>query len=183
MKQKFCKTPTSQRKVYKYYDANDRCVATICPDAASNVTEVHIKLLHSLDDAEVYNNRKNCSTSPVTTKSDGTATVNGSHWVLSLDWMQDESQMGYTEHRKLLAQAYRSEEQRRRDVRRELLYEAVGYLDGKQQTLFRQYYLDEMTQTAIAQQEHVSVPAIHKRLKKLEAELKDIIFKKILLDG
>lgn len=59
MKQKFRKTPESQRDCYKYKDANGKVVITLRPDASMQVTDVHIKLLHSLDDALVYNNRKN----------------------------------------------------------------------------------------------------------------------------
>ena len=69
MKQRFRKTPMSQRKVYKYYDANERCVATIHPGDDNQVSEIHIKILHSMDDAEVYNNRKNSITAPVSGKA------------------------------------------------------------------------------------------------------------------
>ena len=139
MKQRFRKTPTSQRKVYKYYDANERCVAIIHPGDDNQVSEIHIKILHSMDDAEVYNNCKNKTTTPVSGKARHVDVCMGfpysSYWVLSLEWLEDEALMGSTEHRKLLAQAYSDEEQRRHDVRKELLYEAVDCLPDAEQAL------------------------------------------------
>ena len=187
MKQRFRKTPTSQRKVYKYYDANERCVAVIHPGDDNQVSEIHIKILHSMDDAEVYNNCKNKTTTPVSGKARHVDVCMGfpysSYWVLSLEWLEDEALMGSTEHRKLLAQAYSDEEQRRHDVRKELLYEAVDCLPDAEQRLFRQYYIEDMTQPEIAKLEGISVPAVQKRRKKLINHLKEIIFKEILLGG
>ena len=51
----FRKTPTSERDKY-VYRFNDGTVSVI---AEGNEAEVWIKSLHSLDDAEVYNNIKN----------------------------------------------------------------------------------------------------------------------------
>lgn len=186
MKQKFRKTPESRRKDYRYFDANDRCVVVIRPNEDLNITAVHIKLLHSLDDAEVYNNCKNCSSAPAPIKSDAEKNSGekaSSHWVLSLEFIQELADKGVKDERNLLVQAYRSEAQRRHDIRKELLHDAVTYLTPSQQLLFRQYYMEEMTQKEIAQLEKVSNVAIHKRLKKMEEELKEIIFKKILSDG
>lgn len=187
MKQRFRKTPMSQRKVYKYYDANERCVATIHPGDDNQVSEIHIKILHSMDDAEVYNNRKNSITAPVSGKAHHlnvcVDSPRSSQWVLSLEWMEDEALMGNTEHRKLLAQAYNDETQRRHDVRKELLYEAVDCLTDAEQRLFRQYYIENMTQPEIAKIEGISIPAVQKRRKKLINHLKEIIFKEILLGG
>lgn len=51
------KTATSKRETYKYYfSAGERI--TLIP-GIDGVTEEHIKLLHSLDDSEVYYNLKN----------------------------------------------------------------------------------------------------------------------------
>lgn len=65
MKQKFRKTPESLCDCYKYKDANGKVVITLRSDASMQVTDVHIKLLHSLDDALVYNNRKNWGLYPL----------------------------------------------------------------------------------------------------------------------
>ena len=187
MKQKIHKTPTTQRDAYKYYDAEGRLVITLRPDAATQVTDIHIKFLHSFDDAEVYNNHKNCTSGMVNHETADMELSIGlrrkSQWVLSLNQLTDESDGSYRENTRLLEEAYRNEEERRRDVRKELLYEAVSYLETSQQELFRQYYIEEMTQSEIAKLAGVSVPAIHKRRMKLEKQLKEIIFKKILPDG
>lgn len=182
MKQKIRKTPTARRDAYKYYDAEGRLVITLRPDATIQVTDIHIKFLHSLDDAEVYNNHKNCTSGMVNHKTADMELSIGlrrkSQWVLSLNQLTDESDGSYRENTRLLEEAYRNEEERRRDVRKDLLYEAVSYLETSQQELFRKYYIEEMTQSEIAKLAGVSVPAIQKRRMKLEKQLKKIIFKK-----
>lgn len=187
MKQKLRKTPTNRRNNYRYYNAKGELVITLSPDAVTGVTDIHIKLLHSLDDAEVYNNRKNCGSGSV---ADKTADMEvrldfrkSSRWVLSLNQLTDEEDMDYKENTKLLEQAYLHREEERRDVRKEPLDEAVGYLEPDQQMLFRMYYRDEMTQPEIAKILGITAPAVQKRRKKLVAQLKEIIFKKIMPDG
>ena len=83
----------------------------------------------------------------------------------------------------MLEESARHREEQAYDGGREILHEAVGYLAPEWQRLFRQFYKEEMTRTAIAKQEGISIEAVRKRLKKLEKILKDIIFKKILLSG
>jgi len=51
------KTPTNQRTSYTYIYADGQKI--VLHPGKENVTEVDIKLLHSSDDAEVYNNIKN----------------------------------------------------------------------------------------------------------------------------
>ena len=56
------KTPTKQRGTYTYVTA-EGCKIVLRP-GEEDVTAVHIKVLHSLDDAEVYNNIKNARPEP-----------------------------------------------------------------------------------------------------------------------
>lgn len=189
MKLNFIRTSSKKRKSYKYYDANEKIVVTLTPNEESGISEVHIKLLHSMDDAEVYNNIKNHACMPKTSRRDKTET-NGrwsasSRWTLSLDQMMDEDDRNYTLSRRVLEQAVESLEEYQPDPLRELLHEAVGYLEPWQQKLFQQYYINEMTLTEISQHEKpkVSAETVRKRLKKIEKQLKDIIFKKILQRG
>ena len=56
MKQKIRKTPTSRSDAYNYYDAKGQLVITLRPDAVNPVPDIHNKLLHGLDDSEVYSN-------------------------------------------------------------------------------------------------------------------------------
>ena len=56
------KTPIKQRNIYTYVAADGRKIV-LYPDR-NGVTEVHIKMLHSMDDAEVYNNLKNARPEP-----------------------------------------------------------------------------------------------------------------------
>ena len=56
------KTPTKQRGTYTYVTA-EGCKIVLRP-GEQDVTEVHIKMLHSMDDAEVYNNIKNARPEP-----------------------------------------------------------------------------------------------------------------------
>lgn len=187
MKQKFRKTPTNRRGSYRYYNAKGELVITLSPNTEMGVTDIHIQLLHRLDDAEVFNNRKNCGSGSVEKKSaDMEVRLDfrkSSRWVLSLNQLTDEEDMDYKENTKLLEQAYRNAEEERHDVRKEILHEAVSYLEPSQQELFRMYYIDEMTQSEIAVVLGITAPAVHKRRKKMVEQLKEIIFKKILPDG
>lgn len=51
------KLPLNQRTTYKYIDANENIY--IIEPGEDGVTDIHIELLNSLDDLEVYNNLKN----------------------------------------------------------------------------------------------------------------------------
>ncbi|MBQ7480102.1 MAG: sigma-70 family RNA polymerase sigma factor [Selenomonadaceae bacterium] len=182
MKQKFHKTPINQRGRYKYYNAKGELVVTLCPGSCPDVTDIHIKLLHSLDDAEVYNNIKNWGS--ISFISGGGVEVSvkmprSSQWVLSLDRMTDDGADDAKENRLLLEAAYRGRAEARRDAQREMLHEAVQYLPSDQQKIFRLFYTEEMTRSAIAKEMGMSVTAVCKRLKKMEKELREIIFKKI----
>ena len=187
MKLKIRKTSTKQRKTYQYRDANGAVIETIRPGSDTQVDEAHIKLLHLLDDAEVRNNLKHCRTAPPTEEESELeihlSFSKSSRWVLSLDQMTDEDGETFKENRAVLEEAYRNEEARRHDVGRELLYEAIALLPAKEQELFHRRYVEEMTETAIAREKGVSVTAVHKQLKRMEAKLKDIIFKNILRQG
>jgi len=188
MKLNFIRVSGKKRKSYKYYDANEKLVVTLTPNAANGISEIHIKLLHSMDDAEVYNNIKNHVCMPEVKGSDKSETKgewkDSPRWTLSLDQMMDENDRNFTLSRRVLEQASESLE-KPSDPLRELLHEAVGYLEPCQQKLFRQYYIDEMTLTEIGKKEtpKVSAEAVRKRLKRIENQLKDIIFKKILHRG
>lgn len=57
---KFHKTNSNNRTTYTYKTATGEKITFAPGDADGEVTAELIKLLHSLDDAEVYNNRKNC---------------------------------------------------------------------------------------------------------------------------
>lgn len=59
---KIRKTPTKQRSTYTYVTAEGFKI--VLRPGEENVTEVHIKMLHSMDDAEVYNNIKNARPEP-----------------------------------------------------------------------------------------------------------------------
>lgn len=180
MKLKFKKTPMNKRNVYQYYDANDNVTVTISPD---QVEEIQIKLLHSLDDAEVYNNIKNHRSAKDRNVEVSIGQREQSSWILSLDRLRDENESDFREDRELLEQSYSNEMSDLKDPGRELLYEAVEDLDERQQELFRHRYIEGMSETEIAREDSVSVAAIHHRLKRIEKRLKDTIFKKILPRG
>lgn len=57
---KFHKTNSNNRTTYTYKTATGERISFAPGDAGGEVTAELIKFLHSLDDAEVYNNRKNC---------------------------------------------------------------------------------------------------------------------------
>ena len=182
MQMRFRKTPQHKRGTYKYFYANG-VVIELRPE---DVGAVQIKLLHSLDDAEVRNNLITHSTVTVSS-SDKHVSVEvraeiakGTRWLLSLDKLTDKDDADFKENRSMLEESARHREEQAYDSGREILHEAVSYLAPEWQKLFRQFYKEEMTRTAIAKQEGISVEAVRKRLKKMEKQLKDIIFKKIL---
>ena len=186
MKQKFRKTPMNQRGRYKYYNADGELVVTLYPGSCPDVTDIHIKLLHSLDDSEVYNNIKNCACGATAKNSDVEIRLDfqkSSRWVLSFNQLTDEEDTDYKENTRLLEQAYARDEENRRDPGREILREAVGYLDPEEQELFRMYYDEEMTQPEIGKILGITPPAVQKRRMKLQERLKEIIFQKILPRG
>ncbi len=57
---KFHKTNYNNRTAYTYKSATGERITFAPGDADGEVTAELIKFLHSLDDAEIYNNRKNC---------------------------------------------------------------------------------------------------------------------------
>lgn len=59
---KIRKTSNKQRMTYTYIDAEGN--RTVLRPGENGVTEVHIKMLHAADDAEVYNNLKNAHPQP-----------------------------------------------------------------------------------------------------------------------
>ena len=186
MKQKFHKTPKKQRGCYKYYNAKGELVVALYPERDSNISDIHIKLLHSLDDAEVYNNIKNCGSGSVEKKLGVEIQLDfhkSSRWVLSLNQLTDEDDKDYKENTRLIEQAYANNEAKSRDPGKEILYEAVNYLNPEQQELFYMYYIQEMTQPEIAKVLGISAPAVQKRRVKMREQLKEIIFKKILSRG
>lgn len=187
MKLNFTRVSSKKRKTYRYYDANEKLVIALTPNEESGIREVHIKLLHSMDDAEVYNNIKNHACLPAAERRSRSETdgrwSDYSRWTLSLDQMMDEDDRNFALSRRVLEQASENLEDRQPDPLKELLHEAVGYLEPWQQKLFQQYYIEGMTLAAIAKPDGISAESVRKRLKKMEKQLKDIIFKKILHRG
>ena len=57
---RFYKTNSNYRTTYTYKTATGERISFASGDVGGEVTTELIKFLHSLDDAEVYNNRKNC---------------------------------------------------------------------------------------------------------------------------
>lgn len=57
---RFYKTNSNYRTTYTYKSATGEKITLAPGDVDGEVTAELIKFLHSLDDAEIYNNRKNC---------------------------------------------------------------------------------------------------------------------------
>ncbi|MDE6748563.1 MAG: hypothetical protein K2K21_05800 [Lachnospiraceae bacterium] len=57
---RFYKTNSNYRTTYTYKSATGEKITFAPGDADGEVTAELIKFLHSLDDSEIYNNRKNC---------------------------------------------------------------------------------------------------------------------------
>ena len=93
---RFKKTRWDKRGTYTYVDSNGRRFEV--KPGADGVTEADIKMLHSLDDAEVYNNIKNSR--PAMTaeekarkkvwEAEHPGEIYPANWNLSLDYMAGE---------------------------------------------------------------------------------------------
>ena len=141
------------------------------------VTEAWIKLLHSLDDSEVYYNLKDAH-APVTKeekqmkreweeKHPGQAYMN--KWNVSLDSLVFED--GHQDKSVLLAEiSYSMEEEVSADVER--LRDVVETMTDKQKQVYTLHVLEGYSFTEIAKMMKTSVPNVTKHFEKAKEHIR-----------
>jgi len=160
MKREF-KTSKKNRTNYIYYTAEGTKFA-ICP-GENGVTEADIELLHSMDDVEVDEQRRN-----------------DYHALIHFDAYRDEGNEEASDRDKRLADystnpeiAYLdSEDKQEHQTTLQKFSEAMEFLLPQQKELFKKVYVDKRSNTDIAAEEGVTEAAIRNRLKKMREKLK-----------
>ncbi len=172
----FRKTPTSERGnyVYRFNDGTGSVIAE---------GEVWIKLLHSFDDAEIYNNIKNSwpQLEPRQKKAleEWKAQHSGEepekNWNLSMDELMRTENPDTSTYAKQLEEMTAEEP----DPQKELFYEKLSEMPEDDQELYHLYYIEEYSPEEIAKMKGVSQNAIFKMLCKIKKQLIEMCRKEI----
>ena len=175
----FRKTPTSERDKY-VYRFNDGTVYVITEGSEAGVW---IKTLHSLDDAEVYNNIKNSRPQLESWQKKAVEEWKAQHpgeepeknWNLSMDGLMKTENQDTSIYARQLAEMTAEEP----DPRKELLYEKLAELPEEDQDLYRLYFTEGYSQEEIAEKKGVSQNTISKKLRRIQKTLTEMCRKEI----
>ena len=177
---KTIKTRSDKRSTYTYIDANGKKYTLkpgdIDPDTGYVLTEEDIKRLHRMDDNEVYNNVKN-TRAPIQDwekpildawKKDhpGMELPTRMHISIDISVENDEGKDEDTD-KGLVAKASMAVAEVE-DPMLERLHEVVEMLEPVRRLLYQRVIVDEESLTVIAEEEGVSVTAIHNRIEKIK---------------
>ena len=152
------KTSMKKRESYTYY-FNDGTKVVLRP-GEEGVTEEHIKMLHAMDDAEVYGNIKNNKTA---VNEDGSQL----EWTLSLDAAVSDGELNLG-----------AEDEYCGETERELIDRLLWFLTDTQREIFYLIKIEGYTETEVAGIIGTSIPNVCKHMKKalerIEAEKPNI---------
>lgn len=175
---KFHKTNYNNRTTYTYKSATGERITFAPGDADGAITAELIKLLHSLDDAEINNNRKNCK--PPLSDDEKTAIRKWEeahpgeevprNWILSLDAFSDDSDsdMDHSDFMREIYDRLHSE-----DFETTHLWEIMNDMPDKQRCAFDLVEIDGYTMTEAADKLYCSIAEV----SKLVARAKEFIKK------
>lgn len=155
------KTGKRKRTDYIYYPASGAKIVIV--PGENEVSETDIELLHSMDDAEVDEQRK--YDYRIDAHLDAYHDGEGGSIAGHNKYLADES----TNPERVFLEAI--DEAEHLDAL-DRLAKAMEHLTAKQKGLFKKKYIDQRTNTDIAQEEGVSEAAIRNRLSKMHAKLK-----------
>ena len=182
---KFRKIQTEKRGTYTYYGESGKIEITPGKDG---VTEINIKQIYSLEDAEVYNNIKN-SRPKLTDKEKQQIKEWEEHhpgeksprnWNISIDAAIGEEGSAQDKSKVLESAYYSMNEEETLEL--EMLHDIIATLSDDQQKLYRKIIIEGYSNTEIAKAEGVSVAAVSKRMKRIYEQIKKG-FQKIILRG
>ena len=165
------RTGKNNRGTYKYYGCNRKVVAEIKVGMVGSdgkaVTAEHIALLHEMDDTGVRAKERDEYYPTVSYSTPGKleSLISEDRNGALADWSTDPQTVLYPEDRPVHPYAH-------------LLAKfpgAVARLQPQQQELIYQYYYEQRTQQAIADDAGVSAAAIRNRLTKVKAQLRKML--------
>ncbi len=155
------KTSKKKRTNYIYYPAEGPKI--VITPGEDGVSATDIELLHTMDDEEVDKQRR--YDYRITASLDGYHDGEGEG---ADDRNQYLSDYNYNPERVYLEKEKKAEHL----ATLERLTKAMEHLTEKQKELFKKKYVDQRTNTDIANEEGVSEAAIRNRLKKMHKKLK-----------
>lgn len=176
---RFRKTRSTKRGTYGYnfYDDKGNPQPVEIRPGEDDVTEIHIKSLHSLDDAEVYNNIKN-SRPPMSDEQKIEAKeyeeahpgeTAPKNWNISIDSFNSEYNVSQDKSSLLEEIYYATNEEVSLEVER--LREVVGTLTQGQQELYQLVIIEGYSLTDAAHKLGTSIPNIHKRMERIKKQI------------
>ena len=174
------KTRIDRRDTYTYTDAmgvkHTLKPGDIDPDSGYDLTEEDIKLLHQMDDNEVYNNVKNTrppiqewekpSLEACKKVHPGEELPTRMH--ISLNNINEDDEGSAEDADKGLIAKASFARMAVEDPMIERLHEVVEMLEPHRQRLYQRVVVEEVDMTIIAKEEGVSVAAIHNRIEKIK---------------
>lgn len=169
---RFKKTRSDKRDTYTFHFVDGSSI-TVRP-GEDGVTEADIKVLHSLDDAEVYNNIKN-SRPPLTTTEKGRKKKwetkhpgerYPANWNLSFDYMAGDNGNEEKLDKSRIFSETSTYIETEDETEAEMLNRILWFLTDIQREVFRLVKIMGHTQTETAEILGTSVPNINKHLKK-----------------
>lgn len=175
---RFYKTNYNHRTTYTYMTATGEKITIVLGDADGEVTAELIKLLHSLDDAEIYNNCKNCKPPLSDEEKAAIREWEEAHpgekvpknWTMSLDVFSDDvdSDMDRSD---LMREVYdRSHAEDHTDFR---LGEVIDEMPYKQRQAFVLVELDGYSMTETADKLDCSIANVSKLVARAKEFIQD----------
>lgn len=169
------KTPQSKRSIFRYeFQSGDD---VIIRPGENGVTDELIKILHSMDDSEVYNNNKN--TYPPTTKKER-QTLN--EWKIahpndeyqaasniSIDFCMENEQL--EEARAVLNEISTTDRELSTEIMR--LKELVENLSPLEKSIYKSVVLKEKTYSDTADELNISISDVHYHITKIKEYIKN----------
>lgn len=174
---RFRKTNTAERGTYKYIPLGGNGQPIELRAGVDGITELDIKTLHSLDDAEVYNNIKNSRPKMSDEQKAEIKRWEEEHpgekapknWNVSIDSFNAGDNASQDKSRILEEIHYVTNEEVPADVER--LREVVATLTQDQQELYQMVIIEGYSLTDIARLSRKSVASVHKRMERIKKQI------------
>lgn len=171
---KFVKTATENRGTYTYtfIDIDGKYKKVKLEPGKDGVTAADIKMLHSMDDAEVYNNIKNSKPAVQEWEKPAIEEWKDKHpnedapkrWNISINEMVgDDENVSREEY---LVDSSTEEDSESDMIAR--LHEIIDSLSELQKETYRKIVIEEMSNTSVAKEENKSEAAVRKIISRIK---------------